>query len=574
MRKFTWVSCAFLVLFLTLISFLPGQPKTALASSTILSPRPSIIPNPYSSQNASQDINVIVILAEFSDARHTVSREIIKQQVFTEMRDYYLEASYGKVSIKGDIIQDWIALPTKFSSYGNMLGFSGMNDSRFKLAFDVVKAADSEVDYKKYNQVIIVLPRVSMVNFSLQEPIVTNDACILSWVTVQTENVGPIVLAHELGHSIGLPDLYDHRKAEYDNFDVSPYAGHWCLMSYTDGGPVHFCAFSKMVLGWIPDERIQVVPAGTTELINLEPVEIETDGTQVIKIPGHGQAYYLVEARQKIGFDEALPDEGVLVTHVDETLATKGTKEGGYLLISGPYGFVQVQDAEPDTSSLNDATFDVRPGKKNVFIERKDNLGIVVLRSNKDGYQICITTPDSAKQMSKVIDAVSQTISKASQADFDSPEAQSLLKESDNKYFSVIHLLITNNYAGAMQEVDTMTSLIDKAISAENSYTEVTEVQTIAKGAIQKAESEGRTDRLNEANNILQQAQSKLDTYDYNGAIVMGVKAKRIATDSTSPHNLLESYGWYISIGVVAAAAIVAGIWFVKRKGKRTIIDE
>ena len=376
------------------------------------------------------------------------------------------------------------------------------------------------------------------------------------------------MLAHELGHALGLPDLYDHRKAEYANFDISPYVGPWCLMSYgrISGEPVHFCAFNKMLLGWIPTERIKVVSHGSTEFITFEPLEIKTGGTQVIKIPSYGQTYYLVEARRKIGFDKELPDEGVLVTRVDESLAIKGTKGGDYHLISGPYGFVQVQDAEPSTSSLNDASFDVRPGKKNIFTKVSDDLGIVVLSSDDDGYQICVTTPESAKQMSKVIDVVSQAKSKASQAEFESPEAQSLLKETDNSYASVIDFLKTENYEGAMQQADIVTSLVDKAISAQGNYDEVTEVLTRAKDAIQKAESEGRTYGLDEAKSLVRQAQSRLDAYEYDGALILAAKAKRIAEVATELPNPIASYGWYVGIAVVVAVAIGAGIWMTKRR--------
>ena len=562
------VSCTFWILTLLLLCFVLGQPKTALTASTAPSAIPNPVYNPHSTQITSLDINVIVILAEFSDVKHTVSREVIKEQVFTEVRDYYLEASYGKVSIAGDMTRDWIVLPTQFSSYGNLLKFCGINDSRFKLAFDVIRAADSEVDFKKYDQVIIVLPTVKMVNYALGQPIVTNDACSVRWVTVQQESGGAGMLAHELGHALGLPDLYDQRKAEYANFDISPYVGPWCLMSYgrISGEPVHFCAFNKMLLGWIPTERIKVVSHGSTEFITFEPLEIKTGGTQVIKIPSYGQTYYLVEARRKIGFDKELPDEGVLVTRVDESLAIKGTKGGDYHLISGPYGFVQVQDAEPSTSSLNDASFDVRPGKKNIFTKVSDDLGIVVLSSDDDGYQICVTTPESAKQMSKVIDVVSQAKSKASQAEFESPEAQSLLKETDNSYASVIDFLKTENYEGAMQQADIVTSLVDKVISAQGNYDEVTEVLTRAEDSIQKAKSEGRIYGLDEAKSLVRQTQSRLDAYDYDGALILAAKAKKIAEVATEPPNPIASYGWYVGIAVVVAVAIGTGIWLIKRR--------
>jgi hypothetical protein len=532
-KVFTRFASILVVCFLVLVALLP---QTADAALIATSPRMSANFTSAAAEQQTTSINIIVILAEFSDIKHSVSREVIERRIFSEVRDYYLEASYGKVVIAGDVTRDWIALPTQFSSYGNLNTFQGIQAERFKLAFDVIRAADTEVDFKKYGQAIIVLPNVSMVNYALWQPILTNDACSVSWTTVQKESMNAGVFAHELGHALGLPDLYDYTKAEYKSADIIPYVGNWCLMS-SSGGGVHFCGFSKMLLGWIPIQQIKTVSPGSTEFVTLEPLEITTGGTKLIKIPspGSGQAYYLVEARRRIGFDKVLPDDGVLVTRVDEALATKGST----FIISGPLGFVQVQDAEPSTGSLNDATFDIKSGKKSIFMKRSDDIAVVVLGTRGNAYEICVTTPGSAEEISKVSSVVNQAKSKTSQAKFESPEAQSLLKEADNRYTSAIDFLKTQNYQGALKEADIVTSLIDKAISAQGSYAEVTEVMTRAKDAIQKAESEGRTYGLDEAKNLLQQAQSTLDVYEYNGALIQAIKAKKIAQMTTRRLNPL-----------------------------------
>ncbi len=103
------------------------------------------------------------------------------------------------------------------------------------------------------------------------------------WVgkyTVQPENGGVGVFAHEYGHDLGLPDLYD--TAGGDNG-----TGFWTLMSsgsWLDTGkdsignkPGHMGAWEKFQLGWL---NYQVAVAGKTGTFKLGPMEFNTKQAQ------------------------------------------------------------------------------------------------------------------------------------------------------------------------------------------------------------------------------------------------------------------------------------------------------
>lgn len=135
-------------------------------------------------------------------------------------------------------------------------------------------------------------------------------------------------ISHELGHVLGLPDLYDSSQGlepEFRRWVV----GCWSLMAAGSWGcgiddrvdwvrPTHFGAWEKEVLGWVDVEE---VPPVLEREATLAPVQ---DGQRILKIPletglpaGVPYEYLLLEYRTREGFDTDLPASGVLIYHVD-----------------------------------------------------------------------------------------------------------------------------------------------------------------------------------------------------------------------------------------------------------------
>ncbi|MEW6574473.1 MAG: stalk domain-containing protein [Bacillota bacterium] len=131
------------------------------------------------------------------------------------------------------------------------------------------------------------------------------------------------VAAHELGHGLRVPTHYgDLRWHPGLGRDViSP----WDIMGFS---PTlnHFIGWAKAERQWIPaGPRIRTVgpPVGSDidTTITLEPLETNTAGVQIIRIPftsGSPFSGYIVENRRRINGDENLPSEGVLISLVDE----------------------------------------------------------------------------------------------------------------------------------------------------------------------------------------------------------------------------------------------------------------
>ncbi|MFC1475322.1 hypothetical protein ACFLQG_01615, partial [Candidatus Zixiibacteriota bacterium] len=159
------------------------------------------------------------------------------------------------------------------------------------------------------------------------------------------------VFTHEIGHSLGLNDLYDYDDklvtstyyTQNDNND-HPLVD-WCVMGYAGYGllsirsqtPSHFCGWSKMQMGWIePNELIG-------EYTDLVIYDIEThDANSLFKIPidPYEGEYFLLEYRNPSStgiFDKTdsdfsvyfwpdltfgcdTLDRGLLITHVNDSV--------------------------------------------------------------------------------------------------------------------------------------------------------------------------------------------------------------------------------------------------------------
>ncbi|GAA1695700.1 immune inhibitor A [Kribbella yunnanensis] len=121
------------------------------------------------------------------------------------------------------------------------------------------------------------------------------------WVsdyTIQPENGGISVFAHEFGHDLGLPDHYDTSGPAIENS-----VNWWTIMAQsrvskaTDGGigeqAADFGAWDKLQLGWLDYE---IVAAGQNRTLELGPHEYNTKKAQglVVTLPKKSVTHELV----------------------------------------------------------------------------------------------------------------------------------------------------------------------------------------------------------------------------------------------------------------------------------------
>ncbi|HKP76516.1 MAG TPA: M6 family metalloprotease domain-containing protein, partial [Longimicrobiaceae bacterium] len=120
--------------------------------------------------------------------------------------------------------------------------------------------------------------------------------------------------AHEMGHALGLPDLYDTDSRD----GTAEGLGEWDLMSsgnyLRESSPAHMGAWSKDFLGWV---NVQTVTAPLTGY-TLPPVY--QAGTVLRYDLPSTREHFLLEHREASGSDAYLHGPGLLVYHVDEVV--------------------------------------------------------------------------------------------------------------------------------------------------------------------------------------------------------------------------------------------------------------
>ena len=136
-------------------------------------------------------------------------------------------------------------------------------------------------------------------------------------------------LCHEFSHCLGLPDFYE---------GSTKYVGSWDLMDnglYNGNGfrPCGYSAFERAFMGWLTP-----VELNSSQTVMGLPSLITQPVAYIIRNEGKADEYYMVENRQKAGWDEKLPGSGIVVFHVDydETVFKYGqpnTSNGQHYLI-------------------------------------------------------------------------------------------------------------------------------------------------------------------------------------------------------------------------------------------------
>jgi M6 family metalloprotease-like protein len=310
--------------------------------------------------------HVLVMLCEFSDVKfqteslypdyHPHNLEYFDIYM-THLKDFFLDASRYQYELNYTIHPNIVELNQTMGYYGDD---SVNGERRAELARDVINAIDPDIDFNNYDAFILFHAGAGQESdiFDTQEHAIwstfltkanfrnkfdpdnmdyqgieTDDGSFISEIVIVPESqrhpdfpeeespylddyVFDIfgVLAHQFGHQLGLPTLFDNYSANGSSSGI----GNFGLMGtavWNNNGktPCLPSAWSRVYLGW----NDPIVIETSQENLELTYPMNKTAGSKIVyKIPISDKEYFLIENRQANFRKDEIEVNGVINDHL------------------------------------------------------------------------------------------------------------------------------------------------------------------------------------------------------------------------------------------------------------------
>jgi hypothetical protein len=229
--------------------------------------------------------------------------------------DIFHKQSYGKIKLKIHHVHDWRVMPRPKEE--NDPATTNGHRQMFVDIFGLYP----EINFHDYDYLVAKLPGRGNFAFGERkdEAIPYRDGFIFHAVNIASNSAE--VLAHEVAHCMGLPDLYTYGNKIKPKNPV----GAWDLMS-SGSRACGFLGWHRHKLGWLDADRKTYLTEGSHQM-DLTPLDAESGISMVVvplDNPKQPSVVYVLEIGQppipKDG-EKAWP-AGVLVYRVDATKAT------------------------------------------------------------------------------------------------------------------------------------------------------------------------------------------------------------------------------------------------------------
>lgn len=362
--------CGILTMFGSACGRAKEAPLVAATATEFINPHPASVGDAY----------LPIFLIEFEDAKFgedCLPMEELAEVVFDQgnpdsVSYFYNKSSYGNLHMTGDFYQYTAQHEVKYYEYDGGLE---------ELVMEMMTALDDQMDFAKFDQDGDGI----MDSFVLSVPVEGGFwyGCQATWYwneEFSVDGVKPLyyilcdaqplqndmeyytdVLSHEYGHVLGLPDYYPY-ESEYGN-GLDGIAGGE-MMDDMDGD---FSQFSKLELGWLRENQIQVYSYKEKESFVLPS---EKEGGVIIIYPSEelSQKGFVKEQREFLAIEYDTADS------VEADLYTE--KEQG----------VRILHARSDVTTDEWASYYTYNGYSEVYDPAEDGIRILRLVNDGEGF--------------------------------------------------------------------------------------------------------------------------------------------------------------------------------------------
>lgn len=322
---------------------------------------------------------VLVVLVQFANRTLVTTTAqwsdlIFSNTSFSKVRDFYKEASYNNIDLipaseTYGTANDGVVKVTLSYNHPNTAGSTG--DTNKQLTKDALIAANPYVNFSLFdtnsdgsistNELHIVIivagyessyggasscsPSVWGHRWQLSGTVTppTLDGKLLTsvsgygdytqfgeWHCSTSDTPGHMatmgIIAHELGHSLWLPDEYD---TDLSSEGVGKWglmgSGSWntCFSSHAGNCPSHPTAWDKSYLGWLTPTLVSgkqtvSIPDVTSNATAFRLLNNPGDVDWSFTVASGTGEYFLAENRQLTGYNAGLPGDGLLIWHIWE----------------------------------------------------------------------------------------------------------------------------------------------------------------------------------------------------------------------------------------------------------------
>lgn len=290
----------------------------------------------------------LILLAQFSDKKFTMNdpkafyNRVANEPGFSEgnfkgsVADYFKAQSNGKFEMNFDVMGPYTLGEQAY--YGKNEGDQQDVNVQAMISGCLGKAASEGIDFSPYDwdgdgememvfvvyagrgeatggDVNTIWPHKGRMTNPVKcgNKTLTNYACS-NELSVSNEVDGIGTICHEFSHCFGYPDAYDV------NYTGLYGMGTWDLMcqgNYNGNGftPAGYTAYEKYAAGWITPIELKE----NSSVSGMKPLA-EGGDAYIFKNPNNSDEYYLIENRQKKGWDAGLAGSGIIINHIDYNL--------------------------------------------------------------------------------------------------------------------------------------------------------------------------------------------------------------------------------------------------------------